>query len=338
MAEPTPRRPPAGLARGPAPRRARSWRWCSALAVVDEPAAGRASSEVVFDTPLAIVVLIVGTGWWLWRISRRRRPARAMIRAAVAAPTRRRRPLDTPRGRPRRASPSETWDVVIVGGGIVGRGALARRRRRAGCGPRSSSRTTSRRGRRRARRGSSTAACAISSSSNSAWSARRWPSGRGCWTSRRTSSGSSRCCSRSTGSRSLSKAFYDAGLTLYDLLGARHDGGWHRRLSRRRRSTSLRRCDATASAAGSSTTTGSRTTLATRSPWPGRRMAGGGVAVTRVRATGVRSDTLEGVIDALLADGPHDRRRRSTIRTTRGRGCDRRLGGRGRSPVQRRLA
>ena len=27
-----------------------------------------------------------------------------------------------------------------------------------------------------------------------------------------------------------SKAFYDAGLTLYDILGARHDGGWHRRL------------------------------------------------------------------------------------------------------------
>ena len=29
-----------------------------------------------------------------------------------------------------------------------------------------------------------------------------------------------------------SKAFYDAGLTLYDLLGARHDGGWHGRLSK----------------------------------------------------------------------------------------------------------
>ncbi len=29
----------------------------------------------------------------------------------------------------------------------------------------------------------------------------------------------------------LSKVFYDAGLTLYDILGARHDGGWHRRLS-----------------------------------------------------------------------------------------------------------
>ena len=29
-----------------------------------------------------------------------------------------------------------------------------------------------------------------------------------------------------------SKAFYDVGLTLYDVLGARHDGGWHRRLSK----------------------------------------------------------------------------------------------------------
>lgn len=27
--------------------------------------------EVVFHTPLAIVVLVVGTGWLLWRISRR---------------------------------------------------------------------------------------------------------------------------------------------------------------------------------------------------------------------------------------------------------------------------
>ena len=31
----------------------------------------------------------------------------------------------------------------------------------------------------------------------------------------------------------LTKAFYDAGLTLYDMLGARHDGGWHRRLGTR---------------------------------------------------------------------------------------------------------
>lgn len=28
--------------------------------------------DLVFHTPLAIVVLIVGTGWLLWRISRRR--------------------------------------------------------------------------------------------------------------------------------------------------------------------------------------------------------------------------------------------------------------------------
>jgi hypothetical protein len=27
--------------------------------------------DVVYDTPLAIIVLIVGTGWWLWRVSRR---------------------------------------------------------------------------------------------------------------------------------------------------------------------------------------------------------------------------------------------------------------------------
>jgi hypothetical protein len=27
--------------------------------------------QVVFRTPLAIVVLVVGTGWLLWRISRR---------------------------------------------------------------------------------------------------------------------------------------------------------------------------------------------------------------------------------------------------------------------------
>jgi hypothetical protein len=30
-----------------------------------------ALQDVVYDTPLAIIVLIVGTGWWLWRVSRR---------------------------------------------------------------------------------------------------------------------------------------------------------------------------------------------------------------------------------------------------------------------------
>jgi heme A synthase len=28
------------------------------------------AAEVLYDTPLAIGVLLVGTGWWLWRISR----------------------------------------------------------------------------------------------------------------------------------------------------------------------------------------------------------------------------------------------------------------------------
>ena len=30
------------------------------------------AQEVVFHTPLLIGILIVGTGWWLWRVSRRR--------------------------------------------------------------------------------------------------------------------------------------------------------------------------------------------------------------------------------------------------------------------------
>ncbi len=30
-----------------------------------------AAQEIVFHTPLTIVVLIVGTGWLLWRIARR---------------------------------------------------------------------------------------------------------------------------------------------------------------------------------------------------------------------------------------------------------------------------
>lgn len=31
----------------------------------------RSVQDVVFHTPLAILVLVVGTGWLLWRISRR---------------------------------------------------------------------------------------------------------------------------------------------------------------------------------------------------------------------------------------------------------------------------
>ena len=107
--------------------------------------------------------------------------------------------------------------------------------------------------------------------------------------SRRTSSASSRCCSRSTASRSLSKAFYDAGLTLYDILGARHDGGWHRRLSKAETLELAPTLRHDGLRGGLSTTTGWRTTRATRSPSPARRSPPAASAVTRVRATGLRA-------------------------------------------------
>ncbi len=97
------------------------------------------------------------------------------------------------------------------------------------------------------------------------------------------------------------KAFYDAGLTLYDILGARHDGGWHRRLSR----------DATLEMAPTLRTDGlrggllyhdgveddARYTLAVART----AIAAGGTAVTRVRATGLRAGASAGSIEAVLA-------------------------------------
>jgi glycerol-3-phosphate dehydrogenase len=96
------------------------------------------------------------------------------------------------------------------------------------------------------------------------------------------------------------KAFYDAGLTLYDILGARHDGGWHRRLSvaetvdmapilrRQRLRGGLVYHDGVEDDA--------RYTLAVLRT----ALAAGGVAVTRVRATGIRARADESV-EALLA-------------------------------------
>ena len=128
------------------------------------------------------------------------------------------------------------------------------------------------------------------------------------WRSRRTSSGSSRCSSRSTASRSCSKVFYDAGLTLYDILGARHDGGWHRRLSKA----------ATLELAPTLRTEGlrggllyhdgveddARYTLAVART----ALAAGAVAVTRVRATGFAPTAPSGSIDGGRRRGPDDRR------------------------------
>jgi glycerol-3-phosphate dehydrogenase len=101
----------------------------------------------------------------------------------------------------------------------------------------------------------------------------------------------------------LSKAFYDAGLTLYDTLGARHDGGWHRRLTAEETvalAPSLRReglrggllyhdgmeDDARLTLAVV------RTALAAE-PQP--------LALTRVQATGIRTDPAYGTLEALRA-------------------------------------
>ena len=98
------------------------------------------------------------------------------------------------------------------------------------------------------------------------------------------------------------KAFYDAGLTLYDVLGARHDGGWHRRLSARDTleiAPSLHRRGLRGGLLyhdgmeddARYTLAVVRTALAAEA---------GALAVTRVRATGVRSAS-PGAIEALTA-------------------------------------
>lgn len=101
----------------------------------------------------------------------------------------------------------------------------------------------------------------------------------------------------------LSKAFYDAGLTLYDLLGARHDGGWHRRLT----------VDETLAIAPSLHRSGlrggllyhdgmeddARLTLAVvRAALAATPQT---LAITRVQASGVRTDATYGTIEALRA-------------------------------------
>jgi Glycerol-3-phosphate dehydrogenase len=99
----------------------------------------------------------------------------------------------------------------------------------------------------------------------------------------------------------LSKAFYDAGLTLYDILGARRDGGWHRRL------TKAETLDLAPTLRHEGLRGGllyhdgveddARYTLAvTRTA-----VASGALAVTRVRATGVRSDPDSRTIQAVRA-------------------------------------
>jgi len=99
----------------------------------------------------------------------------------------------------------------------------------------------------------------------------------------------------------LSKAFYDAGLTLYDILGARRDGGWHRRLSKAETldlAPTLRHEGLRGGLVyHDGVEDDARYTLAvTRTA-----MAAGALAVTRVQATGVRSDPGSRTIQAVRA-------------------------------------
>jgi glycerol-3-phosphate dehydrogenase len=88
----------------------------------------------------------------------------------------------------------------------------------------------------------------------------------------------------------LSKAFYDAGLTLYDMLGARRDGGWHRRLSKTQTldlAPTLKRDGLRGGLLyHDGVEDDARYTLAVVRT----AQAAGGVAVTRVRATGLRRE------------------------------------------------
>jgi glycerol-3-phosphate dehydrogenase len=98
-----------------------------------------------------------------------------------------------------------------------------------------------------------------------------------------------------------SKAFYDAGLTLYDILGARHDGGWHRRLSMAETlelAPTLRHDGLRGGLVyHDGIEDDARYTLAVART----AIAAGAVAVTRVRATGLRKDE-SGAIVALGAE------------------------------------
>ncbi|HYH92456.1 MAG TPA: glycerol-3-phosphate dehydrogenase/oxidase, partial [Candidatus Saccharimonadales bacterium] len=100
----------------------------------------------------------------------------------------------------------------------------------------------------------------------------------------------------------VTKAFYDAGLTLYDLLGARHDGGWHRRLSTAETlaiAPDLRRQGLRGGLLyHDGMEDDARYTLGVvRTALAADDRA---VAVSRVRATGLRTDARSSVLEALL--------------------------------------
>ena len=190
--------------------------------------------EVVFHTPLAIVVLIVGTGWLLWRISRRPPGSPAMTDLPDPLDDVLAGHLETPAEMRRaglEALETEPWDVVIVGGGIVGCGALL---------------DAVSRGMRAVLIEQDDIASGTSSrSSRLIHGGLRYLEQFRIGLVREALAERSRLLHLAPhlvtiepllfpiyGIPFASKAFYDAGLTLYDILGARHDGGWHQRLSK----------------------------------------------------------------------------------------------------------
>jgi glycerol-3-phosphate dehydrogenase len=99
----------------------------------------------------------------------------------------------------------------------------------------------------------------------------------------------------------LTKAFYDAGLTLYDILGARRDGGWHRRLTR---AETLELAPALRHAGlrggllyHDAVEDDARYALAVART----AVAAGAVAITRVRVTGVRTEPGSRRVQAVTA-------------------------------------
>jgi glycerol-3-phosphate dehydrogenase len=219
--------------------------------------------------------------------------------AAATAPTESRTPLER-RAADLIALSGETWDVVIVGGGIVGAGALL---------------DAVSRGMRAALIEQDDIAAGTSSrSSRLIHGGLRYLEQFRFGLVREALAERSRLLDLAPhlvriepllfpiyGIPFASKAFYDAGLTLYDVLGARHDGGWHRRLSKADAldlAPTLRHGGLHGGLVyHDGVEDDARYTLAVART----AIAAGGVAVTRIRATGLRT-TTSGAIAAVEAE------------------------------------
>jgi glycerol-3-phosphate dehydrogenase len=227
------------------------------------------------------------------------RLARTMIGPTAEAPTPPSRPLER-RAADLAALAGERWDVVIVGGGIVGVGALLD--------------AVSRGMRAALVEGDDIAAGTSSRSSRLIHGGLRYLEQFRFGLVREALAERSRLLNLAPhlvriepllfpiyGIPFASKAFYDAGLTLYDILGARHDGGWHRRLSKAETLDLAPTLRPDGLRGGLLYHDGveddARYTLAVART----AIAAGAVAVTRVRATGLRAGAT-GAIEALTAE------------------------------------